>query len=56
VKDLDLLEGHAQQIADELRVGGFVALAVGVATGDHLHRAGTVHADFSGFPDAARGA
>ena len=43
----DVLERYAQLVGDDLREGGFVALAVTVGAGNHGDRAGNVHAHFA---------
>ena len=53
--DLDVLEGHAELVGDHLREGGLMALAVGVAAGQHAHRAGRVEADHGGLVEARAG-
>src|SRR5690606_29337922 len=55
VDDRDLLERHAEALRDELREGGFVALAVAVRAGQHLDRADCVDSHLGRLPQADAG-
>ena len=43
--DINLRHRHAELIGDQLREGGFMALAMAMRAGQHRHAAGWVHAD-----------
>ena len=51
--DIDVLERHAEFLANDLREGGLVALAVTVRANEHGHLAGRMHAHGRAFVEAA---
>ena len=52
VDHVDIFDGDAQLLGDDLGEGGFVALAVAMRAGEHLHLAGMAEADLGAFPQA----
>src|SRR5688572_32531433 len=51
VHDADLVERHAEPIANDLGKGRLVALAMLVTAGEDFHRAERVPAELGGFPE-----
>jgi hypothetical protein len=52
VQHLDVVEGHAQLVSDDLAPGGLVALTVRARSGDHLDVAGRQHSHSRVLPAA----
>src|SRR5215471_1013317 len=56
MNDAHLIGRHAEALGDELREGGFVSLAMAVASGQHFNSPDGIDAHLGGLPQADAGA